>query len=510
MKPEFITQELSRCKSVFETAGECSTQAVISLPDYCPEIKRILRPCVHIGNVTVHNNSADLTVKADAVIRLIYIGEGGELSAYEQPCVFEKQLELPENTGCVISADFCMDYVNSRALSPRKVDVKAVMTLKVKASKIRTDSVISSAEVAGVQLQCETYPFFEENCLSEKYFSLSETAEISKDLKPVSRLLNVSSYTAVGEVKTINNKVLLKGNTVVTVQYIPENENTVETTEFTLPLSQIIDADGVNENSVITYRLNTAGLEAIPRIDASGEMRLIDLNLRLQAVLFGCREKSVEIVKDCYSTDCRLLTEMSRIEIPEFSDSFSTEFTNKVVLESIGVSVDNVLGVWCSDLKYKFSQSGDKCYLSGSYYACVIYKDSDSNIEMLQKPIDFDYSVNLKKKAERIKTVGFAQLLGSSCSVTGDSRLELKTEISLEATVIILKTVECVSKATVDENLSAFADGFALTVYYCEKGESLWNIARKYNTTVDCIKAENSIEEDFVPEKRMLLIPFAG
>ena len=42
---------------------------------------------------------------------------------------------------------------------------------------------------------------------------------------------------------------------------------------------------------------------------------------------------------------------------------------------------------------------------------------------------------------------------------------------------------------------------------YCKKGESLWSIAKKYNTVLSGIKEENGIETDTVNEDRMIMIP---
>lgn len=47
----------------------------------------------------------------------------------------------------------------------------------------------------------------------------------------------------------------------------------------------------------------------------------------------------------------------------------------------------------------------------------------------------------------------------------------------------------------------------AITLYYAEPGEELWNIARRYCTSVEKIKAENDIEEDNLQDRNMLFIP---
>jgi len=49
--------------------------------------------------------------------------------------------------------------------------------------------------------------------------------------------------------------------------------------------------------------------------------------------------------------------------------------------------------------------------------------------------------------------------------------------------------------------------GAALTVYFADAGEEIWDIARRYNTTVEAVEQENGITGETVAQKCMLLIP---
>ena len=65
-----------------------------------------------------------------------------------------------------------------------------------------------------------------------------------------------------------------------------------------------------------------------------------------------------------------------------------------------------------------------------------------------------------------------------------------------------------VTSAQSDETVPGDKDtGASLTIYYASEGEPLWDIARKYYTSVNAIKRENDISEDKVPTNSMLLIP---
>ena len=58
-----------------------------------------------------------------------------------------------------------------------------------------------------------------------------------------------------------------------------------------------------------------------------------------------------------------------------------------------------------------------------------------------------------------------------------------------------------------DEEHPKKKNDWALTVYFCDGGEHLWDIAEKYNTTVDKIKEENELTQETVADKTILMIP---
>lgn len=504
------TQRLGFCDTVCEATAEQSLDADISLPDYCPEIQRILK-CTVVPDVTsVQNSNGRITADANAVVRLLYVGDNGKTAGYEQSYPIQKFIESSKVTSdCAVSVSVNTDYVNCRAVNPRRIDIRAMMTFIFKALKKREENVLCSADGAGIQTMNEDFSVASLSGVCERAFSIGEVVEIGNDKPPVSNIINVSSCANASDVKIINNKALVKGECAVKLYYIGEESGAVECMEHSLPISQIVELDGIGEKSLSSLRLCVSSCEAVPKADSSGEMRLVDLNVRLSAFMIAFDEVPMSLISDAYSTEYETQNVTKSIELMEYNDSFNTSFTNKVVLESIGVSVDCVLAVWCSDIKYSFSAKEDKCIVSGTYQATVLYKDSEGQTGVVQKPVDFDCSVRLKDRSERIMCFGSAQISGCSCAVTGDSRLELKTEIIANGIVLSCSIKKYISSIEISEENKKTDKPCALTIYFCEKGESLWNIARRYNTTVDAIMQENDMNYDTVEESGMLLIPSA-
>jgi len=502
------TQKLGFCETVFESTAEQSLDADITLPDYCPEIQRILKCSVEANIISVQNTSGRVTAEASAVVRLLYVGENGKPAGYEQSYPLQKFIESNRvTTDSAVSVNINTDYVNCRAVNSRRLDIRAMLTFVFKVQNKREENILCSADGSGIQLMQENYSFSAMRGVCEKSFSLNEVIEMGEKTHPVSQIINVSTCAQASEVKIINNKALVKGDCTVKIYYISENSSTIESIEHALPISQIIELDGTNENSICSLRLSMTSCEAIAKADTSGDMCLIDLNARISAFMAAFEEIPLSLITDAYSTEYEVKNTFKNIELLEYNDKFNSNFTNKVVFESIGVSVDCVLAVWCSDIKYSFSAKDDKCFINGTYQATVVYRDSEGKIGIIQKPVDFDYSSKLGKKSERILCYGSAAISSCFCAVTGDSRLELKTEIFISAVVLSSCTKKYVSAIEINEEGFKCDKSCALTVYFSDKGETLWDIARRYNTTVEAIMAENNISENVIDESRMMIIP---
>lgn len=508
MKFNNETQSVGLIENIYDSTAEQSLDADINLPDYCPEIQRILK-CNIIPNISsVNNNSGRITTDVNAIVRIIYVGDNGKTTAFDQSYPIQKITESNNITSdSAVSVKINVDYVNCRAVNPRRVDIKAMLTFVFKVFNKRYENVLTHASGAGIQTLKNQFNIASLTSLCDKQFSMSEVVEVGENKKPVFQIMNVFSVADLNETKIISNKVLIKGDLRIKIHYLAEDNGAVECIEHSMPVSQIIEADGVNETDLCSIRLDVCSCEAVPKSDSSGEIRLIEFNAVLNAFLGSFNETDISLISDAYSTDYDVKTAVKNMEISEYNDKIETVFTNKVILESIGVSVNNIIAAWCSDIKYNFISKEDKCVISGSYVATVIYKDSDNQTGMIQKSVDFDYSHKTKNACDRINCYGSVYLSGCSCSVTGDSRIEMKTEVGVSVLIFSSVLRKYISTVDVLNENNKKENSCALTVYFCDKGENVWNIAKRYNTTVEAVMQENELKTDCIENGRMILIP---
>lgn len=342
-------------------------------------------------------------------------------------------------------------------------------------------------------------------CRLEKMFVLNEVKELDEDSPAVLRILHTRACARVSEVKAITNKILLKGEVWGKITYCTE-EGQVCCVEHTMPISQIIEAEGIDENTNNCVHLDVCSFEAVPKADSAGEMKLMDITARVTAFVTACCEKELETVCDAYSTEYEADCEKQMMSLETLSGTFSDICLCRGTIEA-PEAVADITDVWCTGVTEKAFIVSGKVKISGSLSLCVLYQSADSQPCMAEKAIDYEYERDVSIQGANARCEPWVYPGECVASAGASGKIEIKAEINISAEIYEVSEDRIISNITVDESKARQSTAAALTIYYSEEGESVWNIARRYNTTVEAVMNENNLDSETVGSRRMLLIP---
>ena len=207
----------------------------------------------------------------------------------------------------VVEAKLRTSYVNTRAVSSRRIDIHSSVVVDVTIKSKREEQVVADAENCGIQLlkNCKNVCSFVGEAV--KTFSLMETVDLGEGKSPVFQVLRVTSNIINEDMKATNNKVLVSGDLKVNVLYCTDTDKYhPEVFEHTLPISQIIDIDGISEKTNNSVSLCCSGVEVIPKNDSSGAKKLLDISASINAVIKAVTNIDIALPTDCYSTQYNL------------------------------------------------------------------------------------------------------------------------------------------------------------------------------------------------------------
>ncbi len=479
----------------------------ITLPDYLKDIQKILK-CVAVpGVASVSTSGNRITAEGSVTVRIIYLDETNCISTYEQGIPFAKYVEVSDLSGAVfVDCTAKTGYMNCRAVNQRRIDIHGAVSLKFitrmrQEVAVVTDRVSDDIEKRSILMKIA-------NPVADvgRYFAVSEVETI-KERPPIAAIVKTSAYALVNEVKVIKDKALVKGDLLISVSYTTQNSTQIEFYDTRMPISQIVDAPGLDENEIIDTFLRVTQVNIIPKADGTGEYKLLDISVKMLAEMHAYKECEFSAITDAYSTGRELALEICEVPVLKFSEHISESLvvTNNLDLPEIECS--DVIDMWCSDLTTNYGFKDGILEIYGSATFGILAGATDDSCTFYEKAIDFSYSRNLSDAVD-ISLTPSVTLTGQNTVKNADGGIDIKLEFSIAANVFTREYISLVTDISESEgNVRKCDDGATLVIYFALSGESLWDIARHYNTTVGAIMSENDMTDEVLGCDTMLLIP---
>ncbi len=493
---------------MFENTSEQSVDGDITLPDYCPDIKRILKCMVTPCLISEQCVGDRVTIDANALVQVVYVDDNNNIFCYDKTFPFSKSIETGKQIdNPVLEVKMKTAYANTRAVSQRRIDIHASVAISVSVNCKKEIEVVTDAENCGIQLLKNFNSASDFIGQTVKTFTLSEVMEISKTKPPVRQIIRQKAVPVINEIKVIANKLLLKGDVSVNVLYCADTkEGGYECYENSLPISQIIELDGIGENSDFSVRTSVSSLSIMPKSNSSGEKKLFDVSINVCAVIKADKKVEVSLPSDCYSTLYNVNTSKKLVTFDKIYDKHDDLIMIKKAEEFSNTSISEIINVWCDDVVTTYSCANGELKIIGSTNVSILGKDDSGQPFYSERTVTFEKIKNIEGNCKEFICAADGVVSAVGFILADTNKIDLRVEVKLNTTVYKRNTAEIITDISCDEKPKEKKYS-ALTVYFTDEDEYLWNIARKYNTTVDAIISENDIKDDCLTGRCMLLIP---
>ena len=252
------TFTLGEVRTVLDTTADNPFDFDVNLPDYFPDIQRVLK-CIVTPGISASNSVAGRAMaEGNALMRIIYSADDKKIYCYEQSFPFSKSVEDSSLTGNdSLITTVKTDYVNCRATGQRRLSVSGVISIRFTVKSRTERRFVCGCDNSDVQLQTKRIDTVSTVGCCAKSFAMSEVAQLGSGFEPVDKLINASAHIVVDSSKAVSGKILIKGNLIVDIVYRSDSD-TVESSVFrhTMPVSQIIEAQGATEDSINDIYIN--------------------------------------------------------------------------------------------------------------------------------------------------------------------------------------------------------------------------------------------------------------
>lgn len=498
-------QQLCDCRIVREAKAEQGVDGDLTLPDYCPDIKSILCCNIEPGINSVNVTGNRITADGNAVIRLIYVSADGKLACFEQNYPLSKYVEMSSLTPeCNVSAKAKVSYVNCRAVSPRRVDVHGCVSVLFSVMCCESKNFISSVNGDGVHQKLIPFQGCSAAGCATKLFEMSELITLADSDSPIKGIIRSSAVPIINEMKAVSNKLLIKGELQLCVTMCCEDSG-VKKHEHSMPISQIIELDGVDDSCICDVKAEISSIDIKIRTDDGNEPTKLDAAVAVQAEVCGYKPLNCACVEDVYSVKRELDVSASSVKSNRFAGTLDETFLVTFQPDFSGNEVSEIIDSWCESATCVSGSDNGSVELSGTVTLCVLYIDSNGSLAFARRQNDYRFNKDFPKV--KGKLVGNAGVQPCGVSLIGrGSNLNAKVQLKASGCIFEAEDLMAVMDVKELENTEKSGSDFAVTVYFAENGEKLWDIAKKYNTSEETIRRRNNVKADVLEQETMLII----
>ena len=488
---------------VVEDMSEQALDCDLLLPDYLPDIAAVLK-CITQPIVQNYQLSGD-RIMAEGVVKvqILYLDEERNcVHTFETIQPFGCMFQLKENdNNAFVQLTAKSNYTNCRAISPRRADVHGTFTVKLSVYGEKEKTVMDLVPEKGFQTKCESAPFSRLIGSKAKSFTVNETLELANTIE-ANTLLKSTAVAHVTECKAIKNKAIVKGDLLIRSVYSLNAETgKLGSAENTIPFSQIIDLEGVQEESCCVCRAAVLHCEAHPAQTPVGENKLLTVSAKINLDFCAFQTEETLLLTDLYHTDCYTKAESSLMEFSCIHDVEKRTETCVTTLDATDRDMDVIEDLWCDVESVSDEKENGICVQT---LICMLGRDSKNDILFFERSAEF--RLNIPQKTNCMKTN--VKILKTEWKRIGTG-WELQVTFAVEVYSVVTKSLSVVTSIECDENTDRLKtngnDGY-IKVYFAAPGETVWEIGKKHRISMDSVCRENNVTEDEVMKKDTMIV----
>ena len=498
-------------KVLYDGTVEQSIETEHLLPDYCPSIFRILRQKTdpHITSLKIAGSR--LMIEGICRMEVLYTAE--ESFA---PCSitlrqrFERTVELKDAPkDSAVTASVRCDYINCRAVSPRRVEVRAGFTVHACAERAQTIELPCAAAQARLYTKGVTRTVTAPLVAGEKLLTVNETLAFDSGLPAAEQLLGGECTAAVSEVKLLTDKAIVKGQIYLHQLYTDDSvSGTTYVLEYTVPFSVIMDVEGVRDGQLHTAQVSVLSDTEECVAGEGGQNSALGFTAKLLVQLFTYEKAAAQLVTDAFHPDCPVTLSDDTLSLCSLTEALRQSATvqKSVALPSDGLR--EIVDAWVMPMPTVGRVENGRIELNAPMLLSLLVRDADGVIAYYERVEDFRVewlqAVSCDETAVSVKA--YPTVMGMSYAAIGD-KLDLRLTLAISCELWETAHERVVRDITLQSENAYPVGKAAMRLYYADAGESVWDIARRCHTSPDAVREENDLRDEVLSAKTVLLIP---
>ncbi len=493
---ELNRKTVSVCKSYKQIKTKTNVEADVIVPDTKPDIYRIL-------SVRAVPDVSERYIRKDKIIfsgnvkfTVLYVGEGdtGKIFSIEYSSPFNHQADMHGvddnflSIGASNVSKTIYDVKNSRKLS-----VGASLDLSAEAICQNDMEVIDGDnDFSCVASKTKTYKADTLKAIEEFEISLSDTVTLPTT-DEMCEIYDISIRPDISEIKTVNNKAIVKGNANIYIIYSADSNLCSYDTEATF--TEIVDIDSISSEHTVFSHFETAQINHYKSVSDTSTQ--LDIDFKLRGSICAYESGEYNVVSDIYSPDYNYNAIQREAGFMHVSKCEKANFTLKdtVTISDTEPSISKIYYMDTFVSAVNIKKENDSVIVSGKTENIIVYADENGNLNRIRNSTPFESEILSVDNSENANINIDVTCTNSSYALTSSKEIQVRTVLSTDTRLVSLTNADFITDFSVDDTKPK-EDSMqpSIVVYYPDKNDDIWDIAKKYNTKAEDIIEINSLD----------------
>ena len=499
-----ISVETIQASTCLRFANQALIENNILIPDTKPSIKKILRINSEISYISARASDGEVILEGAVCETLIYIGENPQLPFYtvKENAEFKESVIIPEITPAMkVFVQPEIEFIEENLLNERKVNVKNVVDFQIFAFAERTCEAAYSAEDPNLQTLTEEISFSAPADIIRETINISENIVLPAGKPDISEILTWDAYICDKDIRALDGRVQIKATLCLEALYTDDYTETAipEILNATLPVNGYAEAPSSRDGMTVLGEIFPKNVYLRAADDENGDNRLIEADISLCADLLLAENHEESIVRDAYSLTVPVMTQAQTMEYTGIMPTVSSTFTvsDSVSLDDSLPDIVQVLKIWSYVSLDDSVIDEDRVIAEGDVRLEVLYVGTDDS-----QPLQI-FNVSLPFRHEIEITDAHPSQVAYVTSTTENTGFTVLNDRELEFTVSPVLDITLMENGTVDflTNIEGTSEDLAnpslssAVIYVVQPGDTLWDIAKRFGTTVENLESINNLED---------------
>ncbi|HOJ10866.1 MAG TPA: DUF3794 domain-containing protein [Clostridiales bacterium] len=492
----------------------------IIVPDTKPDVVKILiaEAEAYTTSAVVNTDEKSTFIKGIIRYKILYKPDDPDIDikSININAEFSHEMDTPVAGKDVRNIVKCLaEHVECEIINGRKINTKTILQLnsKVMAEEeyVLINDISDNGDIQVLRNNMEINNFIGS---SEALYTIKESMEVPEGNPPIREILSNDVKIINKDFRLSDNKVIVTGEmNIVTLYAGDDQESSIRLMEHATPFTQFVDLSGINDESdcEIGYEVRDYSFEAAE--DADGELRVMNMEVEVSINVYGSVRKNIDIVHDAYGLRSGVTLDKKVVKTEEKV----TENISQAVLKDTATigegnpEIVEIINMVSKPVLTDYKVQEDKIEIEGFVANNLIYlsNNSEQNMSCLQSDIPLKQTIDIKGVKPGMACEIELLTEHANYSMLSSKDVELRLVVG-----VVSKVYKNVEKHIIEKAIeipfdeSRKADKKAgIIVYFIQPGDTLWEIAKKYTTTVNDIQRVNMFQDqDSIDDGMQILI----